>query len=153
MELAVGKNSYMTLEEADTLLNEELFSDDEELEAWNNLAEEDKTKLIIKGTREVDHLPFLGIKYNIDSVQPLQWPRVLNNQTVECPREVKLGLLKQTLRSKINKGKKESKLLEMGVKEYKIKDASISFSDKNYTKLSNGIYSDIYLECFNRWTY
>lgn len=153
MELTVGINSYMDIEEADTLLNDELFSDDEELITWKSLSSEDKTKLIIKGTREVEQLPFLGYKINTNSRETLQWPRLLGCEVVECPRDIKLGILRQALRAKINRGSQYNKLMEMGVSNYKIKDASVSFSDTNNKKLSNGIYTDIYYENFKKWTY
>ena len=143
----------MTLEEADEIIEDELLSTDAELNIWNNMQENDKKKLIIKGTRIVDQLPFLGYKYNINNSETLHWPRVINNIFTECPRSIKLGLLKQVLRDNINKDKQEIKLQELGVKSYSIKGASISFSDLNYNKLANGIYNDIFEECFRKWTY
>jgi hypothetical protein len=141
----------MELEEANKLVADELLSSDSDLVLWNSLSDEDKTKLIVKGTRLVDKLPFLGIKYK-DEIE-LQWPRVLNNKEVECPTEIKIGLIRQVLRDLGNKDKQETKLQELGVKEYSIKNASIKFGDINNTKLCNNMYTDIYSEYFSRWTY
>ena len=151
MSIEIGINSYMSLDEANEIMEEELLSNDSDLIAWKALSDTDKEKLIIIGTRLVDKLPFLGIKYNDKIV--LQWPRVMNNKEVECPRDIKIGLLKQVLRDYSNKDKNETKLQELGVKSYSIKNASISFSDVNSNKLSNGVYKDIYLEYFSKWTY
>lgn len=153
MELTVGVNSYMDLDEAKALLDEELFSDDEELLLWNTLGDDDKTKLIIKGTRLIDKLPFRGVRNTLYKTDVLSWPRIINYELVECPRDVKLGLLRQTLKDKINRSKHESKLIEMGVTSYKVSEASISFGDKNISKLSNGIYTEIYDEYLHGWIY
>ena len=151
MSIKIGINSYMSLDEANEIIKEELLSNDSDVIAWKALSDTDKEKLVIIGTRLVDKLPFLGIKYNDKVV--LQWPRVMNNKEVECPRDIKIGLLKQVLRDYSNKNKQETKLQELGVKSYSIKNASISFSDVNSNKLSNGVYKDIYLEYFSKWTY
>ena len=151
MSIEIGINSYMSLDEANEIMEEELLSNDSDLMAWKALSDTDKEKLVIIGTRLVDKLPFLGIKYNDKIV--LQWPRVMDNKEVECPRDIKIGLLKQVLRDYYNKNKQETKLQELGVKSYSIKNASISFSDVNSNKLSNGVYKDIYLEYFSKWTY
>ena len=151
MSIEIGINSYMSLDEANEIIEEELLSNDSDLISWKALSDTDKEKLVIIGTRLVDKLPFLGIKYNDKIV--LQWPRVMNNNEIECPRDIKIGLLKQVLRDYGNKDKQETKLQELGVKSYSIKNASISFSDVNSNKLSNGVYKDIYLEYFSKWTY
>lgn len=151
MSIEIGINSYMSLDEANEIIEEELLSNDSDLIVWKALSDTDKEKLVIIGTRLVDKLPFLGIKYNDNIV--LQWPRVMNNKEIECPRDIKIGLLKQVLRDYVNKDKQETKLQELGIKSYSIKNASISFSDVNPNKLSNGVYKDIYLEYFSKWTY
>lgn len=151
MELTVGVNSYMELEEAEALITNELFDTDEEYIKWSASNKDTKTKLIIKGTRLVDQLPFLGYKLDLSGTQKLHWPRLINNEKIECPDEIKVGLLVQSLRDKINKGKPEAKLLELGVNSYKVKDASISLDPTKVTKLSNGIYTDIFNDYFKKW--
>lgn len=151
MELTVGTNSYMSLEEANTIVENELLDTSNEYKNWNSLNENNKIKLIIKGTHIIDSIPFRGVKYNISKVCELQWPRLINNELVECPHEVKVALIRQVLRDYTNSSKQETQLQEMGVKSYSINKASISFSDKNSTKLDNGIYNDIYFELLRKW--
>lgn len=151
MELTVGTNSYMSLEEANTIVENELLDTSNEYKNWNSLNENNKTKLIIKGTRIIDSIPFRGVKYNLSKVGELQWPRLINNELVECPPEVKVALIKQVLRDYTNSSRQETQLQEMGVKSYSINKASISFGDKNSTKLDNGIYNDIYFELLRKW--
>ena len=151
MMLTVGVNSYMSLEEADAIIENELLDSDEEYTLWNSLSDKNKEKLIVRGTRTVDAIPFRGVKYNISKVGELQWPRLINNELIECPPEVKIALIRQVLREYKNSSKQETQLQEMGVKSYSINKASISFGDKNSTKLDNGIYNDIYFELLKKW--
>lgn len=151
MELTVGTNSYMSLEEANTIVENELLDTSNEYKNWNSLNENNKTKLIIKGTRIIDSIPFRGVKYNLSKVGELQWPRLVNNELVECPPEIKVALIRQVLRDYTNSSRQEMQLQEMGVKSYSINKASISFGDKNSTKLDNGIYNDIYFELLKKW--
>lgn len=151
MILEVGVNSYLTVEEADILVSNNLDDDSEDSIEWNKLNTDSKEKLLIKGTRLIDKLPYLGVKYNPSS--KLNWPRIINNKLKECPDDVKLGLICQMLKSRRNSSKQELKLQELGVKDYKIKNASISFADKNNTKVDCGIYKSIFNEYFIKYIY
>lgn len=151
MILEVGVNSYLTVEEADTLVSNNLDDDSEDSIEWNMLNTDSKEKLLIKGTRLVDKLPYLGVKYNPSS--KLNWPRIINLNKKECPDDVKLGLICQMIKSRRNSSKQELKLQELGVKDYKIKNASITFADKNNTKVDCGIYKSIFDEYFIKHVY
>ena len=151
MILEVGVNSYLTVEEADILVSNNLDDDSEDSLEWNKLSTDSKEKLLIKGTRLVDKLPYLGVKYNPSS--KLNWPRIINLNKKECPDDVKLGLICQMIKSRRNSNKQELKLQELGVKDYKIKNASITFADKNNTKADYNIYKDIFDEYFIKHVY
>jgi hypothetical protein len=149
--LEVDVNSYLTVEEADNLVSNNLDDDSEDSIEWNKLSTDSKEKLLIKGTRLVDKLPYLGVKYNPSS--KLNWPRIINLNKKECPDDVKLGLICQMLKSRRNSSKQELKLQELGVKDYKIKNASITFADRNNTKVDCGIYKSIFDEYFIKHVY
>lgn len=150
MMLTVGENSYMNLEEANAIIENELLDSDEEYNTWNCLSNDSKAKLILRGTRLVDTLPWRGIKYNLSVVGSLQWPRVINNKLIDCPYDIKVGLLLQVIIDYINKGKKETQLMELGVTNYKIKDASITFDSSKVNKVNN-INTDIFNTYFKNW--
>ena len=78
---------------------------------------------------------------------------MINLNKKECPDDVKLGLICQMLKSRRNSSKQELKLQELGVKDYKIKNASITFADKNNTKVDCGIYKGIFDEYFIKYIY
>lgn len=150
MEIIVNVNSYMTLEEAKSIASDELDAND--LTVWNSLDDTEKTRLILKSTRKIENLVFIGHKVGRMNTQPLSFPRYIQLQLTECPYEIKVGIIKQGIRELILSDSEEKKLQEKGVKSYNINGASISFGDIGGTvRLTNGLYTDIYSECFEKW--
>ena len=151
MIFEVGVNTYMTVEEADSIVEDEFDSTDTEYEIWQGLDTAGKQRVIIKGTRLVNTLIWRGTQY--PGYQQMPWPRLIQYRYVDCPYEVKVGILKQSLKDRVNDVKQETKLQELGVKSYSIKGASITFTDNiNQNRLSNGIYDTVYREYFEKWT-
>lgn len=151
MELVKGVNSYMTLEEANSIVSDTFYDDEDEAKTWNGLSDNDKIKLIYRSTKVINTLVFLGIQYPSDG--DLRWPRMICSQYVDCPDDVKIAILLQGIKNKQNSVKDESKLQELGVKSYSIKGASISFDSNASLKLSNGIYTSVYDTYLSRWVY
>lgn len=151
MDLIVGVNSYMTVEEADELVENVFFDTEEEYKLWNSLSESSKSKLIYRATKLIETMLFLGRK---TGQGPLNFPRFIWCKNYECPDDVKIAILKQGLKSLSNQGKSEVNMQEMGIKSYSIKGASISFSDSlNVGRLSNGVYQSVYETYLAKWTY
>lgn len=152
MEIIVNTNSYMTLEEANLLIEENFLDIDDYYTTWNQLSDTNKIKLILIGTKKVDKLMFIGTKYHLDST--LAWPRSIGDAIYECPYDIKIGLLKEMLYERLNNNTEESKLIEAGVKSYSVKNASITFNDNIKSKISDINFGrDIYIEHFNKWVY
>lgn len=150
MIFEVGVNTYMTVEEADSIIEDEFDSTDTEYKIWQGLDTAGKQRAIVKGTRLVNTLIWRGIQY--PGYNQMPWPRLIQYRYVDCPYDVKVGILKQSLKDKVNDVKQETKLQELGVKSYSIKGASITFTDNvNQNKLSNGIYDNVYREYFEKW--
>lgn len=150
MIFEVGVNTYMTVEEADSIVEDEFDSTEEEYDIWQSLDTASKQRVILKGTRAISGLIWRGIQYH--GYQQMAWPRLIQYRYVECPYEVKVGILKQSLKDRVNGAKQESKLQELGVKSYSIKGASITFNDNvDQSKLSNGVYDSVYREYFEKW--
>lgn len=158
MEFVVGKNTYISVDEADSIINEVYFEDEDEYKIWQALDEAGKQRLILRGTKLIDRLPFLGIQY--PGYQSMRWPRLIQYQYVDCPHDVKIAIIKQALKEKIHHATEEHRLQDLGVKSYSIKGASISFGSSSGSgngttgvKLSNGVYSEIFNEYLVRWCY
>lgn len=142
----------MTVEEADSIVKDVFFDDQEESKLWNTMSVNDRQKIVFGGTRLINRLPFIGIRY--PGQNRLPWPRLTSTGYTECPYEIKIAILKQGLRDHINGNKNETKLQELGVKSYSIKNASITFNEgRQLAKLTNGVYSDIFSEYIDPWVY
>lgn len=165
MELIVGKNSYITLEEAEQLMSEMYLDTDDQYVYWQGLSENNKKVLIARGTKIVDNeeIKYKGVK--VDKNQDMQFPRDItddmslstDNNILDCPKEIKEAILELIINKTIDSGSEEEKLRRKGVQSYKIKDASISFfdSDKNVNGNSSNTFnisSDIWNRCFAKYS-
>lgn len=159
MSLIVGENSYMTVAEADAFIQQMFLSTSAEREYWSSLSDDDKEILLMNMTQQVD-IPLMMYKGSkVSSDQDMEWPRVINGKTVECPNSIKMGMLKQLFYNHFASVSEEYKLKNMGVKSFadgggaKIEFASASDSVSS-TSLNNiGISKDIWRIYFNEWSY
>lgn len=142
----------MTVEEADSIVNDVFFTDDDDAKLWAGMTSDSKSKVIYAGTKLINRLPFIGVRY--PGLNRMPWPRLTSTGLTECPYDVKVAILKQGLRDRTNSNKNETKLQELGVKSYSIKNASITFGDQlSKLKLTNGVYQDIFSEYLENWVY
>lgn len=142
----------MTVEEADSIVNDVFFTDDDDTKLWAEMTDDSKSKVIYAGTKLINRLPFIGVRY--PGLNRMPWPRLTSTGLTECPYDVKVAILKQGLRDRMNSNKNETKLQELGVKSYSIKNASITFGDQlSKLKLTNGVYQDIFSEYLENWVY
>lgn len=142
----------MTVEEADSIVNDVFFTDDDDTKLWAEMTDDSKSKVIYAGTKLINRLPFIGVRY--PGLNRMPWPRLTCAGLTECPYDVKVAILKQGLRDRTNSNKNETKLQELGVKSYSIKNASITFGDQlSKLKLTNGVYQDIFSEYLENWVY
>lgn len=74
MALEVGKDSYVTLEEAENYI-EKYITDKNLLKSWGEKSPEEKEVLLRTSCRDLDNLKYKGKKKNIS--QKLQFPRVV----------------------------------------------------------------------------
>lgn len=137
--LVVGTNSYMTIDEANDIIDS-LVSTDSLVSLWNNLSDKDKEAIIINVIEKYDNdkMEYIGVKK--DKNQNLQFPRILENGDIlECPYKIKKGLLLQGL-SDLNNSTSafgvEQTLRANGIKQFADgSGASITFSDASDTNI------------------
>lgn len=72
--LEVGVDSYITLEEADNLINNYFMSSDTAYQAWETLEDKDKEALLRNSCRDIDSLKFDGRRKVPGQI--LEFPRV-----------------------------------------------------------------------------
>lgn len=157
MGIIVGTNSYIDVQEANQLITDNFMSTDPIRVFWESLSSNsDKESLILNSTRKYDRDSMCYKWFKQDVNQSLQFPRVdINKRVIDCPEDIKLGLLIQGIKENMmNKYAEYQELKAQGVKSYKIKDASVEFfdtfqiKDVDTTKLSNGMFSGVYNQYF-----
>lgn len=74
MSLIVGKNTYVTLEEAERIISNSFISSDKAYQKWQTLSNGDKEVLLQNSCRDIDNLKFEGRRKNLS--QTLEFPRV-----------------------------------------------------------------------------
>lgn len=161
MELVVGTNCYTDIAQATEIIDNYLTPNDPIRKYWDSVADDATKKAIILGsTHKYDNDSMFYKWFKQSANQPLQFPRVdMNNNVIECPLDIKLGLLVQGIKVSINEKYTEySELKAQGIKNYKIKDASVEFfdvidsSDINTVQDNTGMYKVVYNQYFKNWT-
>lgn len=151
--LVLNENSYITLDEANSIMNE-LLSTSDAVILWNSLSESDKESIIINATEQYDNdeMHYIGEKVSED--QPLQFPRKIGNKEISCPYKIKKGILLQGIRSVEINNSEEEKLRENGVVSFSDgSGAKIEFSEGYISKYrTTGIYKDIWNNYFRSFS-
>lgn len=154
MELIVGQNSYMTVAEADELIQYLPFNDNCR-KLWESLENNEKTSVIISSTfmYDKDSMEYKGIKKNKE--QNLQFPRIYNDNEIECPFDIKLGLLVISLLDISNNDSEEESLRKAGIKSFADgSGAKMEFVENFKTTHVNsiGIDKDIWKKYFEKYS-
>lgn len=126
MKLVVGTNSYVTVSEADKLIENYLTSNDPLLTKYNNLDDEDKSIILYKSCVDMQKLKYRGLKS--DKSQKLAFPRVNRLGYASDDDMVKLAQVVNSL-SFIDSTSTTSQINEMalnGVSNFRLGSFSIS---------------------------
>ena len=154
MELLVGQNSYIELAEANDLIQYLPFNDSCR-KLWDSLNADEKTSVIISSTfmYDKDSMEYKGIKKNKE--QNLQFPRIYNDTEIECPFDVKLGLLVTGLSDISKNSSEEESLRKAGIKSFADgSGAKMEFVENFKTTHENsvGIDKDIWKRYFEKYS-
>ncbi len=135
VNLIVGTNSYVSLEDANTYFNERLYA-----EAWTSETDDDKkARALITATRKIDRLIIKGVK--ADSDQTLQFPRSIYSEDTklwveesEVSQSVKDAVCEEALA--LLKGiPKRVELQAQGVKSFSLGSLSENYGSGKIVKL------------------
>ena len=151
MELKVGCNSYMTMDEVNEYISSNYASATPERKAWEALSDDDKAVTIIKSTRLVDRDSMLYVGRKVDKFQKMQFPRDVPSlcgvHTLNCPDEIKEGIILIALRELVYSDTEEMNMINKGIKSFSDGGGlSMSFntSDSIIGNKVNGISIDIF---------
>lgn len=132
--------SYMTVEQADSLVSELFISSDNEYKVWNALEQNDKQVLLNRASSKLigeNHFLWHGKK--VDSTQELDFPRLYKGKVIEFDKLMMIGLLNMLLREEIDKSSEYSDVRKEGIKKFSDGGGmSIEFSDNVITSATSG---------------
>lgn len=137
MKLVVGTNSYVTISEADKIIENYLTSEDADLARYNSLEDEDKSIILYKSCVDMQKLKYRGLKS--DNSQKLAFPRKNRVGYASDDDMVKLAQVINSL-SFIDTTSTASQINEMasnGVSNFKLGSFSISLGGSASSSKSN----------------
>lgn len=129
MALVIGENSYVTLEEAQSIVEDELYSDSPEFLIWESLDEKGKELVCKKGTRAINSLEFIGVRPVWKS--KLKFPRIINGEE-KIPEEIKIAAVINGIMDKLMSSNEQYKLGRSGVKSMTVGPNSVSLDVESY---------------------
>ena len=125
--LTKNENSYLTVAEADTLIDNTFYSS-----VWATKSGDDKARSLITATRFIDALPLKGGR--VSSTQDLAFPRVIDDVTQESvPSDVLLAVALEAVSVKGKGG-----ISPTDLKSIQINKVNIDFSDLKSESLEYG---------------
>lgn len=147
MALVIGDNSYLTLEEAQDIVDNELYPDSPEFELWGSLDEKGKELICRKGTMAINSLEFKGTrqvwKYK------LKFPRIINGVEV-LPTEVKIAAVMNGLIDKLVSSSEQYKLARNGVKSIAVGPDSVRLDTERFKGIRVYDEAKIYINSYIR---
>lgn len=152
--MEVGVDTYLDIIEADTLVESNFLSDEATRVIWEALSNADKEVLLVRGTRDVDSALYRGTQQLYKSLQPLNFPRIIDCIVVPVNDNIKLATIEQAVSYKGNSNNSSDlrkKLQAQGVKKVSIGkiteeyDSGASSSETGRLGLSALHYIDRYI--------
>lgn len=138
--------SYATVAQADEYFSAKFGSE------WANIDEEDKKKLLVTATREIENLCFQGIK--IDKEQPLKFPRKICCLEIEADNPKIITCCAEIANAFYNTGDGDTVTPNADkIKSMSVGDTSITYKDgatisvDSFTAIAKSIASK-YLGCW-----
>ena len=125
MPLIIGVDSYISVEEADELLQKYFFENDPPIILWSNLTVSNKEIYLRKACLQLESLPFRGAKEH--RTQILSFPRRDGNMaTIKLAQALQAIMLTDTIAQ--DEQAIRNNIRQSGVKSYKIGNLSETFS-------------------------
>ena len=153
-ELILGENSFVSLNEANEIVNSNYTSFDSEYKFWTELNDSDKQVLLMQGTNLLNSDRFIWIGQRVKIDQPLVFPRKLRSgRIVEFGLDMKIGLVELVIKRQIAKSSDLDILKLSGVTSFS-DGGGMSVRFDNTSDSKNGgdfIGSDIPLSVFNTY--
>lgn len=156
-ELIVGVNSYMTLEEVNSLVNGIYVSTDDCKVWWDGLNDSDKGVVVSRATSYINDDDQMGwIGERVDNSQNLSFPRVLNNNdTINFDTNMKMGLIELMMYLNSNKMSETASMISQGIDSFSDGGGmSVKFNANAKDVITSGFnsYSSIMKRYFEKYS-
>ena len=146
--LELGKNSYISVEESTEIISN--YFGDAYLNFWDSLTSNQKELELVKSTKKIDSLLFVGYKKYEN--QYLQFPRVHNikekikqeDLLLEYDLNVKLAVIDNMVSFFNIEENKKNLLVKKGIKKFKLENFEETYSD-NIEKIKNVCSDNTYI--------
>ena len=133
MALVIGENSYVTLEEAQNIVENELYSDSSEYTLWESLSDKDKEIICKKGTLAINSLEFIGRRLVWKT--KLKFPRVIDG-IEQIPEEIKIAAVINGIKDKIETSSEQYKMIDNGIKSMTVGPNSVDFNTDKFNSIT-----------------
>lgn len=153
-ELVVGENSYISLDEANSLVENNYISFSDEYKFWSSLSDNDKAVMVLNATNLITDDTFLWKGVRADSEQNLVFPRKLeNDDIIEFSDKMKIGLIELVMRMNATNFNKFGQLIKNGISSFSDgAGMSVKFVDNIVNKISGKNSVDrIPVDIFNKY--
>lgn len=122
--MQVGKNSYVTISEADKyVVNYYAYKDEAHLR-WFSLPDTSKTTLLLRACAEIESMQFLGTKASTE--QAMSFPR---RPFTGVPEPIKAAQVELALHYTDEQASKRRELQSQGVSSFTLGDLSETYGD------------------------
>lgn len=156
MAIIVGKNSYVTLDEANDYIENYYTSNDKLRKAWEELEDTDKEVMLLNGARAIESLVLLGKRAT--RTQSMEFPRRIDHVIQhEVPDNVKYAQIETSISFADTTIKKRQDLINAGVTQFRIGDLSETYGSRSNlsvdAKLGNSSRAVAYMTDYIGGTY
>lgn len=149
--------SYLTVEQANVIVKQLYMSNDMDRVFWESLSNDDKNVLLNNATKLIDNKRCLWKGSKFSTKQEHAFPRMIFRGiptrciVIEIDNTFLQGIVELAIESWQYMHSDEYKMLQNGVSSYKVKDASITFSDGTKNNVL-GIPRDIWNNYFAQYS-
>lgn len=140
MTIALYKNSFVTMDEAQAYFDERFDS-----QIWLEISNEDKEKLLITATKKINTFDFCGDKE--DKSQDLEFPRDFGT-----PQDIKDAVCEEALQIAKNEKDPHAKNKEQGIASISLGAGSVSYNAEAKSEESKLLTSAVAIYLVKKWT-
>lgn len=123
--MQVGVDTYITVEQADAIIQGNVCSQSKQRQDWEGLSDDDKGVFLAQAMLEIESLAYIGMK--ADQSQPLQFPRNFQDETPDSVKQAQAFEACAACAVDQNEADTRAQLRAQGVKSFALGSLSESY--------------------------